>query len=61
MGCSCKQTPFQKLERRLISSGWSAMTQSDYLLLGEYIFGKLGVRPKDNQETQILYPEAKKV
>jgi hypothetical protein len=37
------------------------MTQSDYQLLGEYIFGRLGVRPKDNQETQILYPEAKKV
>lgn len=59
--CSCKSTPIQRLETRLVSRGWGAMNPSDYQLINEFIFQKLGVRPETYQETQLLFNEAKKV
>jgi hypothetical protein len=62
MGCACKNnTPLNRLETRLRSRGWAGMSASDYKFLANFIKEKLGVEPKDDQEIQILYPQAKKV
>jgi hypothetical protein len=59
MGCSCKQTPLQKVERRIQSSGWTRLANSELGLIDIFIHTKLGEYPSNPTERIEMYNRAK--
>jgi hypothetical protein len=59
--CSCKTTPLQKAERRLVVYGWSKLATSDLKLIDHLISTKLGVSPTSQEDREELYKQAKSV
>lgn len=59
MGCGCRQTPLQRVERSIQTRGWGNLTGSEMVVIDEFIFSKLGVRPSTNEERPDLYGQAK--
>jgi hypothetical protein len=61
MGCGCKQTPLQRLEQRIRSWGWVQLTPPYLRIADEFIFGKMGVLPKDMNERIDLFNKSKDI
>ena len=59
MACSCNN-PIKKMEARVMSRGFERMSNSDILMMDNYIYSKLGVRPTSIDERKTLYAQAKK-
>ena len=59
MGCSCND-PIKKMEARVMSRGFEAMSNSDIRMMDNYIYSKLEVRPTSIQERKDLFAQAKK-
>ena len=57
--CSCKQTPLQKVERFLTANGWMRLSGSQMVIIDDYIFSILGIKPSTNEERPDLYGQAK--
>lgn len=60
MACGCKD-PIKKLEARVMSRGFEAMSNSDVMMMNNYIHSKLGVIPTNIQERKDLFAQAKKI
>jgi len=61
MGCSCKQTPLQRTERKIQYWGWGGLAPSDLKVLDNFIFSKLGVYPTSDEERQTYYSQSKSI
>lgn len=60
MGCSCKQTPLQKAENRLVANGWARMSGSDMGVFDNFIRQTLGADTEiTNQTRPDLYAQSK--
>lgn len=58
--CSCKQTPLQRAENRLVANGWAKMSGSDMAVFDAFIKATLGVDTQITNETRPdLYAQAK--
>lgn len=57
--CSCKMTPLQKVERRIQAGGFDRLANSEIAILDDFIFSKIGVRPRDIEERKAMYGRAK--
>lgn len=59
--CSCKQTPLQKVERRIVSSGWTRLSNSELGLIDAFIFSKLNEYPSSQSVRIEMYGRAKTI
>jgi hypothetical protein len=59
MGCGCKLSPLDKVDKRLQSSGWNRLTLSEFKLIDNFINEKLGTRPNTPDERIDMYGRAK--
>lgn len=57
--CNCRQTPLQKVERQIQTSGWARLAGSQMTIIDQFIFSMLGVYPSTNEERPDLYSQAK--
>ena len=59
MGCSCKLSPLEKLERKLATRGWNRLYPSETAIIDAFIFDKLSTYPSSPEERYDLYRQAK--
>ncbi len=57
--CSCKLTPLQRVEKRIQSSGWTRLANSELGLVDIFIQQKLGSYPQTPSERIEMYNRAK--
>lgn len=59
MGCGCKLSPLEKVDKRIQSVGFGRLAVSEVRLIDNFIKDKLGLIPQSNQERIDLYGRAK--
>ena len=59
MGCSCKKTPLQRVERKIQYWGWEGLAPSDIKVVDSYIQSVFKVLPTTDEERKIFYTRAK--
>jgi hypothetical protein len=57
--CNCKRSPFQRVEARIQSRGWSVLSASENALIDAFIHNKLNQYPQSVEERISLYIQAK--
>jgi len=61
MGCSCKQSPLERTERKIQYWGWQKLAPSDIRVVDNFIFSKLEKYPNSMEERISFYGEAKSI
>jgi len=59
MGCGCKLSPLEKVDKRIQSVGFGRLAVSEIRLIDNLIKDKLGLMPTSQQERIDLYGRAK--
>jgi hypothetical protein len=59
MGCGCKLSPLEKVDKRIQAVGFNRLAVSEIRLIDNLIMAKLGVSPTTAQERIELYGRAK--
>lgn len=57
--CSCKLSPLEKVDKRIQVVGWNRLALSEFKLIDNFIFDKIGERPNTPDERIALYGRAK--
>jgi len=52
-------TPLQKIERRIQAGGFDRLAPSELVILDQFIFDKIGVKPSNMEQRKEMYGRAK--